>query len=130
MIILVSTVLCPLFSLSFAIVATIYASRLLQLHLIPFTLPICLNSLDCEGARLLSPRDSQILPKQLQVSTIPVQVMQPSSDGSSMKILVVTMFRFMLISSGAQSGSIGDLAVGLSSFLLASSVVGLCVYSE
>ena len=34
--------------------ATIYASRLLQLHLIPFTLPISLNSLDREGARLLS----------------------------------------------------------------------------
>ena len=44
-------------------VATIYASRLLQLHLIPFTLPISLNSLDREGVRLLSPRESQILPK-------------------------------------------------------------------
>ena len=44
--------------------ATIYASRLLQLHLIPFTLPISLNSLDREGVRLLSPRDSQILPNQ------------------------------------------------------------------
>ena len=43
--------------------ATIYASRLLQLHLIPFTLPISLNSLDREGVRLLSPRDSRILPK-------------------------------------------------------------------
>ena len=43
--------------------ATIYASRLLQLHFIPFTLPISLNSLDREGARLLSPRDSQLLPK-------------------------------------------------------------------
>ena len=32
MIILLSTVLCPLFSLSFAIVATTYASRLLQLQ--------------------------------------------------------------------------------------------------
>ena len=53
-----------LFSLSFANrLATIYASRLLQLHLIPFTLPISLNSLDREGVRLLSPRDSQILPK-------------------------------------------------------------------
>ena len=40
--------------------ATIYASRLLQLHIIPFTLPISLNSLDREGARLLSPRYSQI----------------------------------------------------------------------
>ena len=48
--------------------ATEYASRLLQLHLIPFTLPISLNSLDREGVRLLSPRDSQILPKtSLQV---------------------------------------------------------------
>ena len=43
--------------------ATKYASRLLQFHLIPFTLPISLNSLDREGVRLLSPRDSQILPK-------------------------------------------------------------------
>ena len=42
---------------------TIYASRLLQLHLIPFTLPISLNSLDLAGVRLWSPRDSQILPK-------------------------------------------------------------------
>ena len=38
--------------------ATIYASRLLQLHLIPFTSPISLNSLDLAGVRLLSPRDS------------------------------------------------------------------------
>ena len=53
-----------LFSLSFAYkLATTYASRLLQLHLIPFTLPISLNSLDRESVRLLSPRDSQILPK-------------------------------------------------------------------
>ena len=36
---------------------------LLQLHIIPFTLPISLNSLDREGVRLPSPRDSQILPK-------------------------------------------------------------------
>ena len=43
--------------------ATIYASRLLQLNLIPFTLPISLNSLDREGVRLLSPRDSQITSK-------------------------------------------------------------------
>ena len=43
--------------------ATIYASRLLQLHLIPFTLPISLNSLDHKGVRLLSPRDSQFTSK-------------------------------------------------------------------
>ena len=40
--------------------ATIYASRLLQLHIyLPF-LPISLNSLDREGVRLLSPCGSQI----------------------------------------------------------------------
>ena len=43
--------------------ATIYASHLLQLHIIPFSPPISLNSLDREGARLLSPHDTQILPK-------------------------------------------------------------------
>ena len=48
--------------------ATIYASRLLQLHLIPFYLTISLNSLDREGVRLLSPRDSQFTSKtSLQV---------------------------------------------------------------
>ena len=54
--------LCLLFSLSFANkIATIYASRLLQLHIyICLTLPISLNSLDREGARLLSPCGSQI----------------------------------------------------------------------
>ena len=53
--------LCLLFSLSLANkLATIYTSRLLQLHLY-FTLPyISLNSLDREGAILLSPCGSQI----------------------------------------------------------------------
>ena len=35
----------------------------LQLHLTTPSFPICLNSLDLAGVRLLSPRDSQILPK-------------------------------------------------------------------
>ena len=54
--------LCLLFSLSFAYkLATIYASRLLQLHIYLYlALPISLNSLDREGARLLSPCGSQI----------------------------------------------------------------------
>ena len=68
-------------------------------------LPISLNSLDREGVRLLSPRDSQFTSKtSLQVPMIPVQVTQPSSSGSSMKILFVVLFLFMLISSGAQLG--------------------------
>ena len=59
-----SLALCLLFSLSFANrLATIYASRLLQLHIFYLTLPISLNSFDREGARLLSPRDSQITSK-------------------------------------------------------------------
>ena len=59
-----SFVLYLLFSLSFANrIATIYASRFLQLHI--FTLPylLSLNSLDREGARLLSPCGSQITSK-------------------------------------------------------------------
>ena len=57
-----SLALCLLFSLSFANkLATIYASRLLQLHIYLYLdLPISLNSLDREGARLLSPCGSQI----------------------------------------------------------------------
>ena len=39
-------------------------------------LPISLNNIDLAGVRLLSPRDSQILPKQLQVPLIPGQVTQ------------------------------------------------------
>ncbi|XBJ01192.1 hypothetical protein VPH35_020886 [Triticum aestivum] len=34
---------------------------------------------------------------------MPVQVTQPSSSGSSMKILIVVLFRFLLISSGADA---------------------------
>ena len=63
MIILLSTVLCLLFSLSFA-----YVSHHICLVLPaapPYypVLPISLNSLDLTGVRLLSPRGSQILPK-------------------------------------------------------------------
>ena len=52
---------------------------MLQFDLITPSFPISLNSLDLAGVRLLSPRDSHILPKQLQVPTMPVQMMQPSS---------------------------------------------------
>ena len=57
-----ATALCLLFSLSFANrIATIYASRLLQLHIyLPYPYLLSLNSLDREGARLMSPCGSQI----------------------------------------------------------------------
>ena len=59
-----SFALCLLFSLSFANrLATIHASRLLQLHIYYLAFPISLNSLDREGARLLSPCGSQITSK-------------------------------------------------------------------
>src|SRR3954465_13845309 len=74
-----------------------------------FFLPISLNSLDLTGVRLLSPRDSQILPQQLQVPTMPVQMTRPSSLGSSTRNVAVTMFLFQMISSGAQLGRSGDL---------------------
>ena len=91
----------------------------LQLHLTTPSFPISLNSLDLAGVRLLSPRDSQILPKQLQVPTMPAQVTQPSSSGSSMRNVVVTMCLFLMISSGAQLGRSGIcVAFGVSSFIL------------
>ena len=59
-----SLALCLLFSLSFANrIATIYASRLLQLHIFALPYLLSLNSLDREGARLLSPCGSQITSK-------------------------------------------------------------------
>ena len=59
-----SFALCLLFSLSVANwLATIYASRLLQIHIFYLAFPISLNSLDREGARLLSPCGSQITSK-------------------------------------------------------------------
>ena len=72
----------------------------------PF-LPISLTSLDREAVRLMSPRDSQITSKQLQGPMIPVQMTQLSSSGSSMKLLIVVLLRFLLISSGAQLGRSG-----------------------
>ena len=73
--------------------ATIYASRLLQLHLIPFTLPISSNSLDREGVRLLSPRDSQILPKLVCRCRCYRAGDATKLRRSSMKILSVVSFR-------------------------------------
>ena len=53
--------------------ATIYASACCSSTSQTFYLPISLNSLNREGVRLLSPRDSQITSKnQLQVPMIPV----------------------------------------------------------
>ena len=93
-------------------------------------LPISLNSLDLAGVRLLSPRDSQIISKQLQVLMIPVQVMQLSSDGCSTKTLVVSMYRFMLISSGAQLGQLGIQHLGFSSFILVPQSDLVCILDD
>ena len=90
-------------------------------------LPISLNSLDLAGVRLLSPRDSPDTSKQLQVPMIPVQVMLPNSRGSSTRNLVVTMFHFLMIGSGAQLDDRGSSIWGLSSFY-SETVVDLCVY--
>ena len=90
--------------------ATIYASRLLQLHFI--------NSLDREGARLLSPRDSQILPKPACMCRCYRAGVATKIRRSSIKILSFVLFRFQLISSGAQLGSIGDLCSIWGSLLL------------
>ena len=86
--------------------ATKYASRLLQLHLIPCTLPISLNSLDREGVRLLS-RLTDYFQNQLAGVDDSLQVTQPSSRRSSMKIVFFMLFHFQLFSSGAQLGRSG-----------------------
>ena len=57
-----TTVPLLLFSLSFAYVSHHICLLPLQLHLITPSFPLSLNSLDLAGVRLLSPRDSQILP--------------------------------------------------------------------
>ena len=56
---------------------------------------------------------------QMQRLMIPLQVTRLSSSGSSTRTLNVTMFPFLMISSGAQLGVIGTMShVGLS-FILA-----------
>ena len=102
-----STVALLLFSLLLAYVSQHICLVLAAAPPHYLLLPISLNSLDLAGVRLLSPRDSQILPKQLQVPTIPVQVMLPNSSGSSTRTLIVTMFCFLMISNGAQLGRSG-----------------------
>ena len=105
--------------------ATIYASRLLQLHLIPLPLPISLNRLDREGARLLSPRGSQILPKPVCRC-----LCYRTGDATKLKeeldedlILYVVPF-FQLISSGAQLGRSGICVAFGVVFFYFGSVVG------
>src|SRR3954471_14755730 len=104
--------------------ATIYASRLLQLHLIPFTLPISLNSLDREGVRLLSPRDSQILPKPVYRCRGNRVVDAPELKEELDEDLVHCVVSFQLISSGAQSGRLGICVAFGVVFFYFGSVVG------
>ena len=87
------------------------------------TLPISLNSLDREGARLLSPCGSQITSKQMQGQTTPFQMTRLNSSGSSTKTLSVTTFPFTMIGSGAQLGVIGTV-VACWVFLYFGAVVG------
>ena len=70
-------------------------------------LPISLNSLDCEGVRLLSPRDSQITSK-----TVAGADDTSAGDATQLKWeldedLFIGVFRFLLICSGAQLGRSG-----------------------
>ena len=116
-----SLALCLLFSLSFANkLATILASRLLQLHIYFYlALPIILNSLDREGARLLSPCGSQITitPDAGPDDSAPDDALE--LKWSSTRTLNDTTCLSLMISSGAQLGVIGTVShVGLS-FILA-----------
>ena len=93
-------------------------------------LPISLNSLDREGVRLLSPRDSQILPKPLAGADDTVQVTQPSSRRISMKILFIVWFRFSWSVVEPSWGRSGICVAFGVVFFYFSSVVGPWLYLD
>ena len=95
---------------------------------LPLSYPLRLNSLDLAGVRLLSPRDSQILQKQLQVPTMPVQMMGSTSSGSSMRNVVVTMFLSWWSVVEPSWDDRGSSIWGYLNFIWILTVVGLCVY--
>ena len=95
-----------------------------------FTLPISLNSLDREGVRLLSPRVSQILPKPACRCRWERAGDATELRRSSMKIVVVMLFRFQLISSGAQSRWSGICVAFGVVFFYFGSVVGPWLYLD
>ena len=91
-------------------------------------LPISLNSLDREGARLPSPPWLTVyFQNQMQGPMIPFQMMRLSSSGSSMKTPVVTMCLSQMISSGAQLERSGPCRM-LWLFFYFCTVVGPWVY--
>ena len=53
----------------------------------------------------------RLFQNQMQGPMIPLQEIRLSSSGSSMKTLNVTMFPFLMISSGAQLGVIGTVSL-------------------
>ena len=110
--------------------ATIYASHLLQLHLIHLTLPISLNSLDREGARLLSPRGSQILPKPACRCRWVHADDATKLRRSSMKILSFVLFRSSWSVVEASWGRSGICVAFGVVFFYFGSVVGPCVYLD
>ena len=84
--------------------ATIYAKSLLQLHLITPSFPISLNSLDLAGFEIAES-------SRLTDTTKTVVGADDASAGDATELkwefdedLVGTMFRFLMISSGAQLG--------------------------
>ena len=92
--------------------ATIYASACCSSTSQTFYLPISLNSLDCEGVRLLSPRDSQITSKtSLHVSMISCRWRIRAQGGAWWRSCLLCCFRFQLISSGAQLGRSGICSI-------------------
>ena len=92
-----------------------------------FYLPISLNSLDREGVRLMSPRDSHITSK---TSCRCWWYRASDATGfrrSSMKISFIVLFSFQLIGSGAHLGRSEIFALGVVFFYFGF-VVGPCLY--
>ena len=98
-------------------------------YILPCPLPISLNSLDREGARLLSPHDSQILPKPACRCRWVRADDTTKLRRSSMKILSFVLFRSswsVVEPSWGRSGTLSHLGF----FFYFGSVVGPWLYLD
>ena len=103
----------------------------MQLHLSTPFLPISLNSLDHEGVRLLSPRDSQITSKtSLQVPLKPYRWRNRAHGGARWRSYSLYCSVLQLISSGAQLGRSGICVAFGVVFFYFGSVVGPWLYLD
>ena len=103
---------------------------LAQLHLTTFFLSISLNSLDREGVRLLSPRDSQFTSKtSLRVPMIPCRWRNRAQGGARWKScsLCCSVSSWSVVEPSW--GNRGSFALGVVFFYFGS-IVGPCMFLD